>query len=323
MTRCRSTIVFVSLLLLFPAVVASAAGGDGLPIGGLEAGPEGVTNSGEGVRYVTLPAAGGTVVARIQKKGGQLLGSRQLRARFSLPVVALDGSAAGLSRNGRTLVLIHPRRAFPQSRTRLAVIDPRSLRTRRLLSLGGDFSFDAVDPTGRLVYLIQYLSRRDPTRYAVRAYDLRASRLLPDPIIDRREPDEQMRGMPITRTNSADGRWAYTLYDGAGKHPFVHALDTVRGTAACIDLDALAQHRRLYGLRLALTPAGERLTVVDRGTPAVLIDTRSFRVSAPVAPADRADGGISWAMLGLGGAGLLAIAAFSLRLRRRRRLAPT
>jgi hypothetical protein len=36
--------------------------------------------------------------------------------------------------------------------------------------------------------------------------------------------NEVMRGSPITRTTSADGRWAYTLYDGAGR-------DTVRSRA--------------------------------------------------------------------------------------------
>jgi hypothetical protein len=68
--------------------------------------------------------------------------------------------------------------------------------------------------------------------------------------VDPREPDEDMRGYPITRASSPDGRWAYTLYDGAGKHPFVHALDTQGRTAACIDLDGLAGRDDLYELRL-------------------------------------------------------------------------
>ena len=54
---------------------------------------------------------------------------------------------------------------------------------------------------------------------------------LPTPIVDKSEPDERMAGLPITRQTTADGRWAYTLYDGAGKEPFVHALDTVNGEA--------------------------------------------------------------------------------------------
>ncbi len=44
-----------------------------------------------------------------------------------------------------------------------------------------------------------------------------------------------MQGLPMTRATSADGRLAYTLY--SAEEPFIHALDTVRGSAAvCIDL---------------------------------------------------------------------------------------
>ena len=53
---------------------------------------------------------------------------------------------------------------------------------------------------------------------------------------------------------SPDGRWAYTLYDGNGKTPFIHALDTSRSTARCIDLDALAGNKYLSGMRLAMRP---------------------------------------------------------------------
>jgi len=74
----------------------------------------------------------------------------------------------------------------------------------------------ALSPDGATLYLIQYTSRRDPTRYEVRAYDLPRDRLRPGAIVDPREPDERMRGFPITRSTSRDGRWAYTLYDGAG-----------------------------------------------------------------------------------------------------------
>jgi hypothetical protein len=38
-------------------------------------------------------------------------------------------------------------------------------------------------------------------------------------------------GMLITRAASPDGRFAFTLYAGAGEHQFIHALDTVGCTA--------------------------------------------------------------------------------------------
>ena len=57
--------------------------------------------------------------------------------------------------------------------TRLLVLHTPSLRFRTAMRLRGDFSFDAVSPDGSRVYLIQYLSPTDPTRYAVRSYGTR------------------------------------------------------------------------------------------------------------------------------------------------------
>lgn len=258
--------------------VPAEARGDGLPVQGVDAGPTGVTSAT--ARFVSLPAGKGrTLVARVRRDGGQVLRSRVLRGGLTIPAVAYDGSASGLSADAGTLVLIRPRARFPQPRTRLAVLDAKRLRVRSRLTLRGDFSFDALSPDGRTIYLIEYRSRRDPTRYAVRAYDLRSDRLLRAPIVDPREPDERMRGLPVTRETSADGRWEYTLYDGAGSHPFVHALDTARGEAACIDLDALTSSDRIYELRLRSD--GRDLSVLDGRTVVASIDRTTFRVGAP------------------------------------------
>jgi hypothetical protein len=78
---------------------------------------------------------------------------------------------------------------------------------------------------------------------------------------------------------SPDGRWAYTLYDGAGAQPFVHALDTMGRTAVCIDLPGLAGRQDLYELRLGVGSGGGGLTVEKSGKPIVLIDPETFRVS--------------------------------------------
>jgi hypothetical protein len=310
----RRSVAIVGLVLGASALAPASATGDGLSIGSVDAGWSGVTRPESPARYVTVPARSSTVLARVRRDGGQVLQSRVLRGTFTIPAVALDGSASGLSADGRTLVLIRPRPAFPRARTVFAVLDARLLRVRRILRLEGDFSFDALSPDGRTMYLVEYTSRRDPSRYAVRAFDLRAGRLLPGAIVDRREPDERMRGYPNTRTSSPDGRWEYTLYDGAGSHPFIHALDTVGRTAACIDLDALAGHGDLLALRLALD--GGQLIVRDRSGPLLAVDRATFRVGRPAAPARAAaapsrDGsGTPWALLGVvavaiaGGAGL-------------------
>src|SRR3954465_5440752 len=229
----RSLAVSVLALLL----LAAPARGDGLPVAGVNAGPGGV--AGGAVRYVTLDGTRGTVLAAGARDGGKGVRPRPLRGRFTIPAVAYDGSPSGLAADGRTLVLIRPRASFPQRTTTLAVLDAGTLHMRRVVRLGGDFSFDAIAPDGRALYLIHYLSPSDPTRYEVRRFDVAAGRLRAGAIVDPRERDEAMRGFPVTRATSPDGRWAYTLYDGGGHAPFVHALDTASATARCIDLPGL------------------------------------------------------------------------------------
>jgi hypothetical protein len=313
------------LVLAVAGTSAAAVKGDGLPVGNVDSGPTGVTTPGEDARLVTIPAAGSTIVARVARDGGQVLRWRSLRGNYTVPAVALDGSASGLSADGTTLALIRPRGRFPQRRTSLMILNAKSLQPQRRatvpaghLTLRGDFSFDAISPDGGLLYLVQYLSRRDPTSYAVRAYDVRAERLLQAPIVDPREPDEQMGGFPITRSYSPDRRWAYTLYDGR-QHPFIHALDTVGRTAACIDLDALTGRRDLMDLRLRL---GETLDVVDRSGPVASVDMRTFRVDYPSgADAQEASAVSQAAPWVVGGLVMLLAAGALVRLRRRRRFA--
>jgi hypothetical protein len=268
------------LLLTSLALAPATASADGLPVGNVDAGPTGTTTPGGASRIVTLAAGNDTLVARVSRAGGEVRASRLLRGSLAIPAVALDGSAGGLSADGRTVVVIEPRLTFPRRITRLVVLGAQHLRVRDRIRLHGDFSFDAISPDGRVVYLIRYLSRTDPTRYEVRGYDIRRGRLQAEAIVDPREPDEQMHGLPVTRAMSADGRWAYTLYDGT-EHPFVHALDTAGGTARCIDLDALHGNPDLFSMRLAPANGGRALAVQLRGRPVALIDRTTFRVSEP------------------------------------------
>jgi hypothetical protein len=277
-------------LLGSAAIVAGAAAAtasaDGLPVLGVDVGSKGVTVPGAVARYVTLwSGAKTTVVARVRRNGGRVDRSRPLDGAFTIPAVAYDRSASGLSADGRVLVLIQPRVAFPRARTSFAVLDARRLRILKVLRLPGDFSFDAISPSGDRIYLIQYLSPNDPTKYAVRALDVRTGRLLPEPVVDPHEADEQMRGQPLSRAMSPDGRWAYTLYDGNGKTPFVHALDTKRATARCIDLDAIGGADNLWRLRLAIRGDGNQLAVRDGSQTELVVNTKTFAVSTPSAPA--------------------------------------
>ena len=288
----RRSILSVSVLLaaLVAAVVPAAARADGLPVLGIDVGSAGVASSSDGTRYVTIPAGSRTIVEQIAQHGGQVLAWRSLRGTFTIPAVAYDGSAGGLSADGTTLVLIEPRTSFPRATTKLVVLSSDGLKPLRVVKLQGDFSFDALSPQGSWLYFIHYVSPNDPTRYLVQAYDVLRGRLSAKPIIDPDEPGEKMRGNPLSRTMSADGRWAYTLYDGAGATPFVHALDTVGRSAHCIDLDGIASGTDLWQLRLGLDRDGKQLVVRDSASRLLLIDLRTLSVTRATAAGAHAGG---------------------------------
>jgi hypothetical protein len=315
--------------LIAAGAAAGQAGADGLPVGGVEVGPSGVTRPADDVRYVALRAGPDTLVARVEQEGGRVLGTRLLRGRFTIPAVALDGSAAGLSADGTTLVLIRPRTGFPRKQTALAVLGTTRLRLQGTITLAGDFSFDALSPDGSLLYLVQYVDRRDPTRYVVRGYDLERGRLLPEPVVDPKVFGKVMRGYPVTRAVSPDGRWAYTLYDGGGGHPFVHALDTAKRTAACIAVEALAGRTDLMDVRLAVAEGGGEVRVVAGAETVAVIDAVSLRLSEPSLPAPapsapQNDGSSPWGLaVGLGALVLAVAVGLALALRRRKRLVAT
>ena len=330
--RSRKTLLINALTrgaaLVALGAFASTASADGLPVLGVDVGGQGVTVPASPVRYVTLRAGHETVVARTATDGGRVLRFTHIRGNFTIPAVAYDGSSSGLAADGSTLALIEPRLSFPRARTALVVLDAKSLRLRKAINLRGDFSFDAISRDGRTLFFIEYVSPRDPTRYNVRAYDVLSGRLLAKPVIDPHEGQDAMRGSPLTRATSPDGRWAYTLYDGAGNTPFVHALDTSKREARCIDLPMLAGRLGAGPLHLAVAQNAAKLTVSMQGRTLALIDTTSFRASTPAeptaAPAQPAQSGARASLVyGVAAlASILAASALFAALRRRRRRPP-
>ena len=307
---------------------ACTASADGLPVLGVDVGGQGVTVPASQVRYVTLRTGQKTVVARTAANGGRVLRFTQIRGNFTIPAVAYDGSSSGLAADGSTLALIQPRLSFPRARTAFVVLDAKRLLLRKTINLRGDFSFDAISRDGRTLFFIEYVSPRDPTRYNVRAYDVRSGRLLAKPVVDPHEGQDAMRGSPLTRTTSPDGRWAYTLYDGAGNTPFVHALDTTKREARCIDLPMLAGRLGAGPMHLTVVPNAAKLTVSMQGRTLALIDTTSFRVSTPdeptATPAQHANGRAHRSLVyGVAGLGTILAASSILAVLRRRRRRPT
>ena len=312
------TTAFLAAILAGGLLAADSAA-DGLPVVNVEVGAEGVTIPGVQHRFVTLPAGKDTLVARIDRGTGRVRRFRTIRGRYTIPAVAYDGSASGLSANGRSLALIVPRPGFPRVRTTFALLDTGTLKRRTTLSLKGDFSFDAMSPDGRWLYLIHYTSPDDPLRYQVRALDTSSGKLDPKPIVDPREPDEAMNGHPLTRATSPDGRWAYTLYEGT-EHPFVHALDTSGRSARCIDLDWLHGRKDLWQLRFALNRDGRELSVRSGGSSVAVVDTKSFNASPPSLADGSGGGDRAWQWLG--GFGLAALLAVTLLYLARMRRQP-
>ena len=285
-SQARRSFTTTAALIAAAAATAPSANADGVPVSGVDARPVS-TPGAEGREYLTRRARPGTVLVEREAAGGRVLRRLRLPGNLSIPVVAYDRTSGGLSADGRTLVLIKSPRSFPQPETTLAVIDPGRMEGRGTIRLEGHFSFDALSPDGRTMYLIEYLSEHDVRRYAVRAYDLRARRLIPGPIVDPREPGERMNGLPMNRATGAGGRWEYTLYD-APEHPFIHALDTEGRKAFCIDLDALAGRRNgMWGVKLEFDGPGT-LRVVDDGKRLAGVDTRTLRVTTPTPPAPTA-----------------------------------
>jgi len=271
----RTPALALAALALLAAPAATADGG---PSPGAITGWDGVLAAGAGFRYVALWAGPSTAVAVVRTHGGRVVRTGLVRGTYGIPLVAYDGTAGGLSADGKTLVLatfVGPPSAGSVSR--FAVLATRTLRPRALVVLRGSYSFDAISPDGTTLYLIQYVSQRNWTSYRVRAYDITARKLLRGAIVDRREPGEAMQGFPVTRASTRDGGWAYTLYGRDRGKAFVHALDTRHRAAHCIDLPWKVGH----GLGVRMRVVGTRLVLTKRPTGAPLgsVDTTTFAVS--------------------------------------------
>jgi hypothetical protein len=315
--RRRTAVVLVPLVALALAAAAQADGGGPGP--GVTLGWDGVVGPTGKVRYVAIPAGSGTAVEAIRTSDGRVIGFGSLAGSFGIPLLANDGATGGISKNGKTLVVADFAQNGPGLRTasHFVIFDPRRLDRPNEIVVPGDFTFDALSPSGKKLYLIQHMSSQDLSRYVVRAYDVNQMRLLPGRIADRTQKGWVMKGYAMTRTTSDDGRWAYTLYQNPGGYPFIHALDTVRGVAHCIGIPWKGDPNQngIYNIRMTLHDGGRQLAVHWRsGREFLNVDTSTWRVSA-------AGGGFAWSAVAAGIAGALALAALAVFLLRRRRAA--
>jgi hypothetical protein len=236
---------------------------------------DGITRGNE--RYVAVPAGAWTSIQAINQRGGRVVRFMSLKGRWGIPLVAFDGTAEGLLPDGRTLLLgqsVFNGDAL-KKQTAFAFVDIRKMRLLRKIRVAGAFSYDALSPDARYLYLVEYPSEQDLSSYRVRAYDLKANRLLPKIVSDKRSWETTMQGSPVSRL-SRDG-WAFTLYGGAGR-PFIHALDTRHVEAVCINMPWKTSPQRLFDYRLRADGDGRLVVRGPRGRALVVIDRSNLRV---------------------------------------------
>lgn len=225
---CTAAAVVASLL-----VVTAGTAGKGGPSPDPLIGWDGIVGSGGAVRYVALPGGKTTAVAGVRVRDGRVLRFATVRGSLGIPQVAWDGTTDGISANGQRLVLASITSRPLGLRTTFVVLRAKTLQPVSRIDLTGHWAFDAISPDGSTIYAVQYA---DLSHYTVRAIDAVTGRIAAAPVIDKEEPDEEMRGSPMTRTWGPGRGWAYTLYAKPDGTAFVHALDTKRREALCLDL---------------------------------------------------------------------------------------
>src|SRR5438067_3233553 len=94
-------------LVVIVLVAAPGALADG---GSVQSAAEGVVAPGGKIRYATLVSGGHTTV-NASHTNGIVIRWRDLRGQWAIPGVASDGTAGGLSGDGRILVLVRAQAA--------------------------------------------------------------------------------------------------------------------------------------------------------------------------------------------------------------------
>jgi hypothetical protein len=272
-----------SFLIVTLALAALAAlAGPGLAVGPQPAADqrEARISDGRGTTYIVDP--GPTTSVRAMHRG-RVLAQTQLDGRYGMPQITINGAHGGLSPDGRTLVLATVDQTGTATSTGFAVLPSSLGAPARIITLRGDWTFDAISPTGRVMYLIERLPGGALEKYRVRSYDLAANRLSPHVIADR-DDLHGMAGYPVSRAVKGNGRMVFTLYTSVEGTSFVHALDAATGIAHCIDLPWKRQtDGSLFSLRIVLSRDQRLLRVLGvTGDTVARVNTGTLRVTQAV-----------------------------------------
>jgi hypothetical protein len=241
-------------------------------------GPTALPNLDGSLHFVAKKLGSGTRIEAMDAHNAVVM-ARTVPGAFGVARITQEGLTGGLFADGSAFVL---QSVGLKSTSRFMIVGAKDLVPRSTISLKGTFGFDALSPDGSKLYLIQHTSARDIQHYVVRAYDLKARKLLSGRIADKSQQGWVMQGFAVDRVTSPDGRWVYTLYSNPGGYPFVHALDAVRGIAHCIGVPWRGGENEPWNMRLALNEDGRSLAVNEKsGSTFVSIDVSNWKISYP------------------------------------------
>jgi hypothetical protein len=192
------------------------------------------TPSPDWSRYYTVVQSGSsTRIRAINPATGATIAEASIPQGYTLPELE-EGPSGGLSPDGQWIVLTTGGYGV-QGGTNFLVGSSSLSQPFTPIHLDGQFEFDAISNDGTSLYLIDW--KDDKGHYQVRLYDLASKALAPQPIVDKREPNEPMNGVRGDSIADSRGSYVFTVY-ARDEGPFVHALPLTQPFAWCVDLPA-------------------------------------------------------------------------------------
>jgi PQQ-like domain len=247
------------------------------------------TPASDWTRYYTVTQLSGSArLTALDPASGSTLAQLTVPAGYGLPNINFQGPTAGLSPNGQWLALTSQGHAAGASITTNFLVGSSTLTTPfKAIRVNGDFVFDALSNDGKSLYLIQKM--QDANHYQVRLYDVAAGALVPQVVVDKREPTEPMNGIRGDSAADPAGNNIYTVYiREAG--PFIHALPLDQPIAWCVDLPskgrkdmeqqfhwalALSHDGRIYAVNSSINT----IAVMMPGQPPTIVQTATVALS--------------------------------------------
>ena len=225
--------------------------------------PTSVATSTPDWRHVVTASADGTgthVVVR-DLASGQVLSGTTLRGRLAPRIVSANGPlVASVPPGGAGIYGLHD----PQGRERTTVVVSQPGGERVRLDLPGNIEPEAFSPDGNYLHVLDYVPAARPERYLPRVVDLRTRQM--DAVLTRELPTgatEEMHAHRIERIVDPRREMLFTLCSHEGDAiAFVHCLDLRKRWAQRIALPAPFGQGRPGVHGIALSPSGDRLTVV-------------------------------------------------------------